>query len=71
MVNDDFRIFWYIVRNKLCFNRILFTSTYAINVTQKVLEGRGIVKEPHKNTINGNGVESTEAFLIWWRNTIK
>lgn len=44
---------------------------YAIIVTQKVLEGRGMVKEPHKNTINGNGVDSTDAFLIWWRNTMK
>lgn len=43
---------------------MFFTSVYAINVTQKVLDGRGIVKEPHKNTISGNGVESTDAFLI-------
>lgn len=34
-----------------------------MSVTQKVFDGLGIVREPQKNTMSGNGMEMTEAFL--------
>lgn len=42
----------------------IFTSVYAMRETQKVFDGRGIVKDPQQNTIKGNGVERIDAFFI-------
>lgn len=38
---------------------------YAINVTQNVLVGLGIVRVPHTNTMSGSGIERMVADWIY------
>lgn len=39
--------------------------------TQKVVEGRGTVRVPHRNTISGRGIDKIVADFIWCKNIIK
>lgn len=40
-------------------------------VTQNVLDGLGMVSDPQKNTIKGNGNDKKVAVLAWFRKIAK